>query len=60
MTKAKIFLIGDDDNQVTALEETSYLTEAKLQALISNYPDLLPGDQINPENPKQWLLDVPL
>jgi hypothetical protein len=56
MTKSKIFLIGDDENQVTTLEETGYLTEAKLQALVSNYPDLLPGDQINPENPRQWLL----
>ncbi len=56
MTKSKIFLIGDDDNQVTTLEETGYLTEAKLQALVSDYPDLLPGDQIDPENPRQWLL----
>jgi hypothetical protein len=55
MTKSKIFLVGEGAN-LTTLEETGYLTEDVLQELISNYPDLLPGDQIDPENPRRWLL----
>jgi hypothetical protein len=55
MTKSKIFLVGDGAN-LTALEETGYLTEDVLQEFISHYPDLLPGDQIDPENPRRWLL----
>lgn len=30
--------------------------EEELQLLLENNPDLLPGDQIDPENPRRWLL----
>jgi len=32
------------------------VTEDVLQDLLARYPDLLPGDQIDPENPLRWLL----
>ena len=36
--------------------ETPFVTEEVLQILLARYPDLLPGDQINPERPLRWLL----
>ncbi len=32
------------------------MTEDVLQRLLVAHPDLLPGDQIDPENPRRWLL----
>lgn len=56
MKKAKIFLVGNDEAQLTPMEETAYENEDILQVLLARYPDLLPGDQITPENPRRWLL----
>ncbi len=56
MCRPKIFLVGNEKEKLIALEETSYLTENILQELLEKYPDLLPGDQIDPENPRRWLL----
>lgn len=36
--------------------ETPYEVEEVLQRLLVSNPDLLPGDQINPESPRSWLL----
>lgn len=33
-----------------------YATEDELQQLIANHPELLCGDQIDPEEPRRWLL----
>lgn len=54
--KPKIFLTESGKQGLTALEETGYVAERVLQRLLVDYPDLLPGDQINPENPRRWLL----
>ncbi|HEY65961.1 MAG TPA: hypothetical protein G4O02_15470, partial [Caldilineae bacterium] len=56
MYKARIFLVDRDGEALTELEETGYVREAVLQGLLARYPDLLPGDQIDPENPRRWLL----
>ena len=56
MKKAKIFLINKDKNVLIPVEETEYEIEDELQGYLASYPDLLPGDQINPENPRRWLL----
>jgi hypothetical protein len=56
MKKAKIFLIGKHVDELISMVETNYDSEMTLQALLASYPDLLPGDQINPEDPRQWLL----
>lgn len=56
MSNAKIFLVDDDGDHLTQMVETSFVTEENLQILLARYPDLLPGDQIDPENPRQWLL----
>jgi len=56
MPQARIFLIGQEAGQLVPMNETPYDTEDVLQLLLTNYPDLLPGDQITPENPRRWLL----
>lgn len=53
---AKIFLIGKDEENLTPMEETAYETEDVLQTALARYPDLLAGDQIDPEDPRRWLL----
>lgn len=55
MKSAKIFLV-EGKRKLTPMVETSYVTEDDLQALLADYPDLIPGDQINLENPRRWLL----
>lgn len=55
MKNSKIFLVGEEDSLIPMLE-TGYITEDTLQDLLAHYPDLLPGDQIDPENPRRWLL----
>ncbi|HOJ84745.1 MAG TPA: hypothetical protein PKY23_08530 [Bacillota bacterium] len=56
MNKPKMFILEEGQKNPTILEETGYVTEEVLQEFLANYPDLLPGDQINPENPRSWLL----
>lgn len=50
-----IFLI-QHDGQLMELQETEYDSEDLLQSLLAKYPNLLPGDQINSEAPRRWLL----
>jgi hypothetical protein len=50
-----IFLIQGDGSLVEMTEQP-YDTEALLQGLIERYPDLLAGDQIDPQSPRKWLL----
>ena len=56
MKTGKIFLVGDNEGSLVPMTETDYTTEDILQTLIARYPDLIPGEQINPENPSRWLL----
>lgn len=55
MKNSKIFLVGEEDSLIT-MTETDYVAEDILQEFLACYPDLLPGDQIDPENPRHWLL----
>jgi len=50
-----IFLIKDND-ELVRMEEAQHETEALFQKLLANYPDLLAGDQMNPDSPRKWLL----
>jgi hypothetical protein len=56
MRDAKIFLHHESDNSWTPMVESEYPKEDILQRLLADQPDLLPGDQISPESPVQWLL----
>src|SRR5260370_41099476 len=55
MRYAKIFLMHENDERRAPMVETSYEREEILQLLLARSPDLLPGDQIDPENPRRWL-----
>lgn len=38
------------------MNEEAYAAEEVLQQFIAQYPDLIPGDQITPEAPRNWML----
>jgi hypothetical protein len=44
------------DNELIEMTESGYAAESLLQQLLEEYPNLLVGDQIDPEQPRQWLL----
>jgi hypothetical protein len=50
-----IFLVGDDGS-LTEASGTAYEAEAQLQELLAGNLDLLPGAQIDRDNPRRWLL----
>src|SRR5882672_7170044 len=50
-----IFLIQDNDVLVE-MNEQAYDSEFLLQTLLSKYPDLLVGNQIDASSPRKWLL----
>jgi len=55
MSGGKIFLVAGQ-HQLRPLEEKDFELEEHLQRLLVDYWDLLPGDQVNPEDPRRWLL----
>ena len=50
-----IYLIQDGGGLVE-MRESPYDSEALLQKLLAQYPNLLAGDQINAAKPRRWLL----
>lgn len=46
----------DKNNNLTPLQEKKYEKEAHLQELISEHPEILAGEQINPDEPRRWIL----
>ena len=50
-----IFVLHDDGT-LMEMQETPYDSEAVLQLLLADYPNLLAGDQIDPAHPRRWLL----
>lgn len=52
---SKIFLLKDGD-ELQEMVETPYDSEDLLQQLLKNHPALLAGDQIDPTEPRRWLL----
>lgn len=56
--EGSIFIV-QPDNSLVKVDRTPYNSEALLQGLLSDYPDLLAGDQMNMTNPRRWLLVSP-
>ena len=54
----KIFLVRGDDDLVE-MKEQKYDSEARLQDLLSKYPDLLAGDQMLSASPRRFALIKP-
>lgn len=51
----KIFMRGAD-GKLIALSPAPYDSEDILQGLVGDYPALLAGDQMTPEEPRKWIL----
>jgi Domain of unknown function (DUF4268) len=49
-----IYLVQGGD--LVEMAEQDYASEARLQELLAKYPNLLAGDQIDGNEPRQWLL----
>jgi len=49
-----IFIVNKD--KLIELTESKYDSETILQELLTKYPNLLAGKQINSDNPRKWLL----
>ena len=50
----KIYLINNDD-ELVEINEKKHARELDFQDIIKTHPDLIPGDQIDSENPRRWL-----
>ena len=55
-TRSKIFLVEQSSWKARVIEEAPYPTEDVLQQAIEQHPELIPGEQLDPENPRRWLL----
>ena len=53
MGTGTIFMI--QDGKLVEMTETAYESEDLFQELLASYPKLIPGDQIDSENPRRWL-----
>jgi len=51
----KVFLIKEED-ELIEINERALSSESHLQDLLYKYPDLLPGEQIDPSSPRCWLV----
>lgn len=49
-----IFFVNENE-QIIPLKEAKYESEDLFQQLIEQYPDILVGDQITPDQPRKWI-----
>jgi hypothetical protein len=53
--RSGVFLLESADSLV-AMEPAEFAREDDFQHLLSRFPELLVGDQIDPESPRHWIL----
>ena len=53
--QAGVFVLQGDDTLV-AMQPAQFVAEVDFQGMLSRFPSLLVGDQINPEDPRRFLL----
>lgn len=46
----------NEQGQLEPMTEKPFDVEDTLQELVANHPDLLSGEQMNPDNPRRWIL----
>ncbi len=51
----QIFIL-DKNKSLIELNEKEFISEKQFQELLEKYPKLIPGSQINPRNPRKWIL----
>jgi len=53
--RSGVFLLQSDESLV-AMQPGEFASEDDFQRLLSRFPELLVGDQIDPEEPRRWIL----
>ena len=53
---AEEIYILKNDGQLDPMREEKFDLENDLQQLVADHPELLSGQQMNPENPRRWIL----
>jgi hypothetical protein len=53
--RSGVFVL-QNDNSLISMERKQFAKEDDFQRLLTNFPALLVGDQIDPENPRRWVL----
>lgn len=53
--RSGVFLLQGDESLV-AMQPGEFASEEHFQELLSRFPELLVGDQIDPEDPRRWIL----
>ena len=51
----QIFILNKN-NELIELDESDFVNEDQFQSLLENYPRLISGSQIDPDNPRKWIL----
>jgi len=54
VSKDNIFLIGKSGS-LAKVPHREYQSEDLLQDIVDRHPELIAGEQINPDNPPRWL-----
>jgi len=54
-TQAGVFVLQGDQSLVS-MQPAQFASEADFQGLLARFPELLVGDQIDPEHPRRWVL----
>lgn len=52
---ASIFILNGN-SKLTEVKQSEFDYESTFQELVANHPELLPGELINPERPRRWIL----
>ena len=53
---AKVYVINNDGTTEAMSEIHCKNEDIELQRILENNPDLIPGDQTNPTDPRRWLV----
>ncbi len=51
-----IFYLVNDGGKLASVDAQAYDQETELQLYLERHPNLIPGDQIDPNSPRKWLL----
>ncbi len=54
-TQAGVFVLQGDQSLVS-MQPARFASEVDFQGLLARFPELLVGDQIDPEDPRRWVL----
>ncbi len=52
----RVFVVGEYGATIPMTEVYCTNEEQELQSMLEANPSMLPGDEINPENPRRWLV----